>query len=91
MRPDQDENERRKAVERAVSNADVILGDLEDFLAPVRAFQPNLIILGYDQKLPPGVSENDLQCPIERMSAYEPEKYKSSLHRKMHQKTNNKE
>lgn len=87
MRPDQNEDERRRAVEQAVPGSSVMLGDREDFLVPVRAFQPELIILGYDQKLPPGVSEHDLPCPIERLSAYEPEKYKSSLRRTMHQKT----
>src|SRR3989338_7504282 len=78
-RPRQSENERRAVVQRAVPHATVILGDPDDFLAPVRQIQSDLILLGYDQNLPPGVTESDLQAPIERLPPFQPEKYKSSL------------
>ncbi len=77
----QSESERKRAIEEAFPDANVILGDPKDFLVPVRAVNPDLIILGYDQKLPPGVSEGDLSCSVERLGAFEPEKYKSSLRR----------
>ncbi|MDO8649434.1 MAG: adenylyltransferase/cytidyltransferase family protein [Candidatus Peregrinibacteria bacterium] len=79
--PQQPEEERRAAVQEAFPAAEVILGDLEDFLVPVRAYKPDLILLGYDQELPPGVTMEDLPCPMERLSAHEPGKYKSSLMR----------
>ena len=45
--------------------------------------QPDLILLGYDQQLPPGVTEADLLCPVERLEAFEPHVHKSSLRRKI--------
>ncbi len=80
--PVQDEKARIRAVQEAFPDATIILGDSHDFLVPVRAVHPDLILLGYDQKLPPGVRVSDLPCPIERLPAFEPEKYKSSLRRK---------
>lgn len=78
-RPKQSEGERLRAMQSAFPSADVRLGDPEDFLTPVRKVQPDLIVLGYDQRLPPGVSESDLKARIERLPPFEPEKYKSSL------------
>lgn len=60
----------------------VYAGDSTDFLKPLRAHTPDLILLGYDQRLPPGVEESDLSCPIERLPAFDPHLYKSSLKRK---------
>lgn len=77
--PVESERERMRAVQEALPGATVVLGDGEDFLAPVRAVRPDLIVLGYDQRMPPGVSEADLPCPVERLPAFFPEKYKSSL------------
>lgn len=78
----QSEDERKKGVEDAMRDARVVLGDATDFLAPVREIKPDLILLGYDQALPPGIKESDLPCEVERLPAFEPEKYKSSLLRK---------
>lgn len=78
-RPQETEEARRQAIQSAFPDADVRLGDNEDFLAPVRAAQPDLILLGYDQTLPPGVTEEMLGCPVERLGSYFPEMYKSSL------------
>lgn len=79
--PDQSEEDRKQAIQKLYPQAQVILGNPEDFLEPVRSVQPDLILLGYDQKLPPGVSERDLPCAVERAASFEPEKYKSSLRR----------
>ena len=81
--PDQNEEERRKTVLAAIPEAQVVLGDPGDFLAPVRSIKPDLILLGYDQRFPPGVTDADLPCPVERLPAFEPGKYKSSLRRKV--------
>lgn len=79
--PIQAEQERMLAVAATLPDACVILGDPKNFLRPVRAVRPDLVLLGYDQKLPPGVREADLPCPVERLPAFEPERYKSSLRR----------
>lgn len=57
----------------------VTLGDTKDFLTPVKAVNPDLILLGYDQRLPPGITEGDLGCDIERLPSFHPERFKSSL------------
>ncbi len=79
--PEQAETERAMAVRTAFPDASVILGDKTDFLSPVRAARPDLILLGYDQRLPPGVADADLPCPVERLAAFQPETHKSSLRR----------
>ncbi len=78
----QSEEERKKKVEEAAPRSRVILGDAADFLAPVRTVKPDLILLGYDQKLPPGVREEDFPCAVERLPAFEPERHKSSVLRR---------
>lgn len=77
----QNEEERARAVRAAYPQATVILGDVADFLAPVRTTKPDLILLGYDQRMPPGILESDFPCPVERLPAFQPEKFKSSLRR----------
>ncbi len=79
--PRQTEGERVRAIEKEFPSATVQLGDPVDFLAPLRSIKPDLILLGYDQKLPPGVTDADFPCPVERLPAMEPDKYKSSLWR----------
>lgn len=75
----QSERERKAAVEALYPDATVVLGDKADFLVPVREVKPDLILLGYDQRLPPGVEESDLGVRVERLPAFFPEKFKSSL------------
>lgn len=57
----------------------VIPGTTGDFLKPLRAENPDLLLFGYDQRLPPGISEKDLEWPWERAEAFQPEIFKSSL------------
>jgi FAD synthetase len=74
---------RVQKVQEAFPQATVVLGsDGKDFLQPLRDLKPDLLFLGYDQKLPPNVSENDLPCPVRRAEAFEPHIHKSSLRRK---------
>lgn len=80
-RPDHSETERMDALQKEFPNADVRLGDESDYLAPIRDVKPDLIVMGYDQKLPPSIDEKHLPCPIERADSHSPEKYKSSLMR----------
>lgn len=80
--PEQPEDERMQALTSAFPSVSVIPGDPNDFLTPIRAVRPDLILLGYDQELPPGVRAADLPCPVERLPAYRPKKFKSSLRRR---------
>lgn len=77
--PAQHEEERAEALKKAFPKATVVLGDSMDFTKPLRDFSPDLVILGYDQKLPPGVRLEDFPCPVERAEPFEPERFKSSL------------
>ncbi len=77
--PVDDEHTRRANVQGAVPSTRVVLGDPSDFLVPVRAIEPDLILLGYDQELPPGITEEELSCSVERLPSFEPETYKSSI------------
>ena len=79
--PDQSEEERLRMIQKAFPSSHPVLGDPDDFLVPVHTIKPDLILLGYDQRLPPGVTEKDLPCPMERLPAFEPEKWKSSFRR----------
>lgn len=81
LQPTQSEDERVAVIREKFPSYDVRLGDEKDFLAPVRDVRPDVILLGYDQRLPPHVKESDLGCMIERLPAHEPEKHKSSLKR----------
>ncbi len=77
--PDHTEKQRVSALQEAFPEAVVQLGDAQDYLKPVRDIAPDLILLGYDQKLPPDVTQKDLPCPVERAKAHSPEEYKSSI------------
>lgn len=82
-KPSQSEQKRMEAIQTSFPFATVFLGDDTDFLAPVRAIHPDLILLGYDQRLPPGVSEDDLRpAIIRRLPAFRPERFKTSLIKK---------
>lgn len=52
QKPVWDELKRQKELQTTFPDptVTVILGDLEDFYVPVRAHQPDIIALGYDQK-----------------------------------------
>ncbi len=79
--PLQTEDERKRAIEKIFPEATVVLGDSNDFLKPVREIAPDLILLGYDQKLPPGTDEKNFPWKTERLPAFKPEIHKSSLRR----------
>ena len=81
--PVQSQEERKHAVEKAFPQAHVLLGDSEDYFQPIRNIKPGLILLGYDQKLPPKIDKRSFPCQVERLSAYKPEEFKSSLRRKV--------
>ena len=75
------EDERVQAVRDAFPQAKVMLGDPDDFMVPVRAVKPDLIMLGYDQRLPPGITQETLGCAVVRAESFQPDVHKSSLRR----------
>lgn len=79
--PLQSEDVRMKAIAEAFPAAHVVPGDAVDYLTRIREGKPDLILLGYDQQLPPGITEGDLGVPVERVEAFEPHVHKSSLRR----------
>ena len=80
--PVESDDVRVAAVRIAFPAASVILGHPTDFLSPVRTIKPDVILLGYDQRLPPGITQEDLKvAKIERLKAHEPHLFKSSLKR----------
>lgn len=83
--PLQTEEVRKRAIEEAFPSAHVLLGDATDFLKPVHSINPDLIVLGYDQALPPGVQPADLPWKTERLPSFDPHIHKSSL-RRLHPK-----
>ena len=80
--PDESEDDRIVALQKAFPEAEVILGDENDYLLPVRQINPDLIVMGYDQRLPPGVTEEDLGCKTLRAAPLDPTIHKSSNRRK---------
>lgn len=80
--PIESQEHRMAAIQSAFPSAHVVLGDAEDFLKVIRDHNPDLLLFGYDQKLPPSIAESDIDVPIERLPAFEPEVHKSSLRRK---------
>jgi FAD synthetase len=70
---------RKRSIEQRFPEATVVEGSVSDFLEPVRKHHPDLLLLGYDQALPPRVMEADLACRVIRATAHHPEKFKSSL------------
>lgn len=78
-RPHQPEEVRHHALQEAIPSASVLLGHPSDFLAPVRKVRPSLILLGHDQTLPPGVTRTALPCRVERIEAFLPGAFKSSI------------
>ena len=77
--PQQNQSERISALHEKFPDAEILKGDAVDYLQPLQLVQPDLVLLGYDQQLPPGVTHQDFRCAVERLDAFEPEKYKSSI------------
>lgn len=86
--PQNDENIRRQVVIENNLADEVILGSLKNKYEVIRKYQPEVICLGYDQKI---FTENlrkklkkfDLdKTKIVKLKSYQPEKYKSSKLRK---------
>ena len=84
----EDENTRRLKVEKAIKDLGLagkaVLGSLSDRLQILRDNRPDIICLGYDQKvdlkaLRELISAERFFCELKRLKPFFPEKYKSSL------------
>ncbi len=77
------ETTRLKNVQIGFHEALVILGDEDDIFAPIRAYQPDTLVFGYDQRVPEEkLHELFPAIATRRVGGFEPEKWKSSLLRK---------
>lgn len=77
--PRQPLQERMEAIVSAFPSIRVVAGDASDMQSAIRAIQPDLILLGYDQQLPPGMDESLLGVPTRRLRPHYPSRFKSSL------------
>jgi FAD synthetase len=78
------EGERVRSVQMIDAVDEVVLGGVGDKLAIVLELKPDVICLGYDQKvdsekLETELGERGLKVNVCRMKSYHPEKFKSSL------------
>ena len=81
--PKNDEEARKKILEASGLADEVVLGNLKNRYVVIEKFRPELIALGYDQKVDEAelknkLTELGLKTKIVRLKSYHPEKYKSS-------------
>ena len=82
VEPFHTEEERRAMLENIQTIDEVVLGHPDDFYKVVKDKSPDVIALGYDQrlfvdKLESKLLEFGLNSKIVRLPSYKPEKYKS--------------
>ncbi len=84
-KPYHNEEERKRVLEKSKIADKVILGNLGNKYKVIKDYRPDVIALGYDQKiftdkLTEKLKElNLVDVKIKRLAAYQPYKYKSSL------------
>jgi len=89
-KPEQNQNMRRRNIE-ALGIADVVaLGYPNDKYKILEELEPNIIALGYDQQeftegLQDTLKQRGVLVDVVRIGAFEPERYKSSLLKKIKQ------
>lgn len=86
--PQENEKKRLRKVKLALAEISdqgkVVLGNLRNRWLVIEKYCPNVICLGYDQKvdldaLKSEINKSRLFCEIKRLTAYRPDKYKSSF------------
>ena len=81
--PDHDEETRLAAVRAQEIVHEARLGHPgANLLKVVADVDPDIIALGYDQRVPRGLAEAFPDCEIVTLESFEPERYKSSLIRR---------
>jgi cytidyltransferase-like protein len=81
------ENKRKNLVKRCNLIDRVVLGSLDDYLEQILIEKPDIIALGYDQKvfvkeLRAEIKKRKLNIKIVRLKSHRPDIYKNSLLRK---------
>lgn len=71
--------QRMAVIQNMFTEAVVFAGSKDSYRDSITKVAPDIIVLGYDQQLPPGLTEADLGTATVRLPAFEPEKHKSSL------------
>jgi len=78
--PTHNENDRLLAVQNEYLRYKVMLGETKDFYKCIRDHKPHVIGLGYDQKADTEHLKKEFpEIKVIRLTAYQPDKYKSSL------------
>lgn len=90
--PENNELARQKKISESKLADNVILGDLNDKYKAIREYKPDVICLGYDQKVLPDELTEKLSefglvgTRVVKLDPFHPEIYKSSILRKKHKK-----
>lgn len=84
IKPLYSENKRAKNLKSKKWADRVILGGLKDKYQMIKKFRPDVIALGYDQfaftyRLEKFIIDEKMNTRVQRLDAYQPEIYKSSL------------
>lgn len=77
------EKSRAAKIRRSQIADRVFLGDKKDFFKSVEKIRPDILALGYDQKLPKNFQKKFPHIKIKKIPAKNPEKWKSSIFRKL--------
>lgn len=80
--PSQDNDERLENIKQLKIADEVILGEPSDIYSLLDKIKPDIIALGYDQKIPEPLKNKVKKYKIISLRSFHPEKYKSSLIKK---------
>ncbi len=82
-RPIHSENQRRERLTKIFPKAKVILGDENDIFAPIYEFEPDVLVFGYDQYIPPNLEEKFPNICTRKIGPHHERVFKSSIIRSM--------
>lgn len=72
---------QKKSINSAQNFA--IIGDEKNIFAPIEKYKPEILLFGYDQKVPETILKEKFPKIItKRIESFKPEKYKSTILRK---------
>jgi FAD synthetase len=83
-KPRRSQNERRDMLAAHPLVDEAVVGDETDYLAHIKALEPDIIALGYDQtgeyvdRLQEDLAQSGLSTKVMRLNAFEPDRLKTS-------------
>lgn len=83
--PHQNELQRLEQVKKIFAVDKVVLGNEDDFYKVIEEYQPHILCFGYDQNklnVESELKKRKIRAELYTLSAFAPEKYKSTLIRK---------